>query len=524
MQLSSARPICSADAPLLAVLAFLLAGCSSLPTLEGRQASTALTDTGDTRIGQGVQAETAARPALSGIYVLGNPRDAFAARALLARAADRSLDVQYYIWHADTTGYLMFEELWNAAERGVRVRLLLDDNGIAGLDPTIAALDSHGNIEVRLFNPFTNRGFKAIGYLIEFGRLNRRMHNKSLTADTQATIVGGRNIGDEYFGAGENVAFADLDVLAVGPVTREVATAFDEYWNSDSAYPAESIIDQATPDAAATLAAKFAEVRTSVAATKYIEAIRDTRALKDLLERELQMEWAPARLVCDPVTKTLGKTKDEELLLSRLAEAIGKPETQVDLVSPYFVPGKKGTEFLSGYAKNGIPLRVVTNSLAATDVAAVHAGYAKRREPLLRSGARIYELKPDAGKEERDARRERGDTVGSSSASLHAKTFSIDRNRIFVGSFNFDPRSIRLNTEMGLVIESPKLADDLSTGLDRGIARAAYEVKLGKDGLDLEWIERTGDGEVRYTKEPKTTFMKRFNVGFLELLPIEWLL
>lgn len=500
----------------------LLCGCASLPSLEGRQASVALTDTADTRIGKSVQDETASRPELSGIYALANPRDAFAARAVLARAADRSLDVQYYIWHADTTGYLMFEELWNAAERGVRVRLLLDDNGIAGLDPTVAALDGHNNIEVRLFNPFTNRGFKAIGYVTEFGRLNRRMHNKSLTADTQATIVGGRNIGDEYFGAGENIAFADLDVLAVGAVTREVATAFDEYWNSDSAYPAASIVEKTAPDAAATLTAKFAEVQASAAARKYIEAIRATHALKELLARELPLEWARARLVCDPVTKTLGKAKDEELLFSRLGQAIGKPEKHIDLVSPYFVPGEEGTELLSGYARKGIALRVVTNSLAATDVAAVHAGYAKRREPLLRSGARIYELKPNAGKEERA--KERSGMVGSSSASLHAKTFSIDRNRIFVGSFNFDPRSVRLNTEMGLVIDSPKLAEDLSSGLDRELANVAYEVKLEEDGRGLEWVEKIGDGEVRYTKEPKTTFMKRFNVGFMEWLPIEWLL
>jgi putative cardiolipin synthase len=505
----------------VSLLALLLVGCSSLPALEGREASSALTETADTRLGKGVQAEISSRPELSGIYALENPRDAFATRALLTRAADRSLDVQYYIWHADTTGFLMFEELWNAAERGVRVRLLLDDNGIGGLDPTIAALDAHRNIEVRLFNPYTNRGFKALGYVGDFDRLNRRMHNKSLTADTQATIVGGRNIGDEYFGAGESVAFADLDVLAVGPVTREVASAFDEYWNSDSAFPAESIIGKAAPDAQATLFAKFAEVRNSEAATKYMEAIRNTRAMQELLGKKLPMEWARARLVCDPVTKTLGAAKDEELLLSRLARAIGTPEKQLDLVSPYFVPGKKGTEFLSDYAKRGIQLRIVTNSLAATDVAAVHAGYAKRREPLLRSGVRIYELKPDAGEEER---KEAGGGSGSSSASLHAKTFAIDRSRVFVGSFNFDPRSIRLNTEMGIVIESPKLATDLSTGLDRAIDRAAYEVKLGANGRGLEWVERVGDGEVRYTKEPKTSFMKRFNVGFLELLPIESLL
>src|SRR6476659_6763370 len=186
----------------LLVAGLLLAGCSALPPLNQQTMSTALTDTADTRLGKAVHAQAQAQSDKSGIYGLEVPQEAFAARVLLARAAERSLDVQYYIWHGDTTGYLMFEEIWNAAERGVRVRLLLDDNGIAGLDSIIAALDSHPNIEVRLFNPFAQRSFKALGYVTDFSRLNRRMHNKSFTADTQATIVGGRNIGDEYFGAG----------------------------------------------------------------------------------------------------------------------------------------------------------------------------------------------------------------------------------------------------------------------------------------------------------------------------------
>jgi putative cardiolipin synthase len=194
----------------------LLAGCASLPRQEGRTPSAALTDTGETRLGKAVQAAAAAHPGESGVYALPIPRDAFAARVVLARRAERSLDIQYYIWHADTTGFLIFEEVWNAAGRGVRVRMLLDDNGIAGLDPTIAALDSHPNIEVRLFNPYPNRGLKVLGYLTDFKRLNRRMHNKSFTADGQATIVGGRNIGDEYFGAGDETEFVDLDVVAVG--------------------------------------------------------------------------------------------------------------------------------------------------------------------------------------------------------------------------------------------------------------------------------------------------------------------
>jgi len=502
----------------------LLGGCAGLPKLEGRVASAALTDTADTRLGRGVQAAAAQHPGRSGIYPLEIPQDAFAARVLLVRAAERSLDVQYYIWHGDTTGFLLLEEVWNAAQRGVRVRLLLDDNGIAGLDAVIAALDSQPNIEVRLFNPFASRNFKTLGFITDFSRLNHRMHNKSLTADTQATIVGGRNVGDEYFGATEEMVFADLDILAAGPIAGEVASAFDAYWNSASAYPAHSLIAAAGPDAAAALKAKFAAVRESPEAAKYIDAVRGTQLVERLVAQELTLEWVPVRLVYDAPSKALGEAKDSELLFPRLEHTIGKVDGQIDIISPYFVPGKEGTEALCGLSGRGIRLRIVTNSLAATDVGAVHAGYAKRREPLLRCGVSLYELKPDARQAVVVvAPRGRARRLGSSAASLHAKTFSVDRNRVFVGSFNLDPRSVRLNTEMGLVIDSAPLAGAISSGLDRVLGRATYEVTLDGHG-DLEWVERTERGEVLYHSEPKTGLFRRLGIGFISWLPIEGML
>ncbi|HSD73950.1 MAG TPA: phospholipase D-like domain-containing protein [Steroidobacteraceae bacterium] len=506
---------------ILAVVTLLFAGCASLPKLDARTASTALTDTADTPLGRYVQTANTADPDKSGIYALGNPEESFAARVLLVRQAQRSLDVQYYIWHADTTGYLLFEECWNAAERGVRVRLLLDDNNTSGLDDMIAALDSHANVEVRLFNPFANRGFRAWGYVTDFGRLNRRMHNKSLTADTQVTIVGGRNVGDEYFGAGEGMVFADLDVLAAGRIARDVADAFDLYWNSDSAYPAELIVGKAAVDAVPELKEKFAAVRTSPEAAEYLDAVRRTRLIEALLADQLTLDWSATHLVYDEPAKALGEVEASELLFTRLQQALGKPQREVDLISPYFVPGAEGTRALAALPGQGVRLRVLTNSLAATDVGAVHAGYAKRRETLLRAGVQIYELKPDPAEiPAREKAESKG--KGSSAASLHAKTFSVDRNRVFVGSFNFDPRSYNLNTELGVVIESPKLAAGISNTLDRDIARTAYEVTLKDDGL--EWLERTDQGETRYDKEPKTSFWKRFGVGFMSILPIEWML
>jgi putative cardiolipin synthase len=209
--------------------------------------------------------------------------------------------------------------------------------------------------------------------------------------------------------------------------------------------------------------------------------------------------------------------------LTRLQEAIGNAQTRVDIISPYFVPGERGSEALSRYPRSGIELRILTNSLAATDVAAVHAGYAKRRSLLLRSGAKLYELKPDARSAAHDSPGGKKG-LGSSAASLHAKTISVDRSRVFVGSFNLDPRSVALNTEIGVVIEDAELAGAVSQELDQQIEQRAYQVVLAQDGEALEWIERTSDGEVRYDREPKTGWLKRVGVRVMQWLPIEWLL
>ena len=505
------------------MLTSLLAGCATtLPSLEGRTATTALTDTAGTRLGRALADDVAAHPGKTGVHPLGKPRDAFAARALLAAAADRSLDVQYYIWHGDPVGYLLFEALWQAAERGVRVRLLLDDNNTGGLDPTLAALDAHPNIEVRLYNPFVQRSGRVFGYLTDFQRLNRRMHNKSFTADNRITVVGGRNIGGEYFGVGSGVVFADLDVLAVGAAVDEVSKEFDIYWNSPSAYPAASFVGTPGPDGAERLKARFAAARADPESVAYLEAVRTTPVVRDILERKLSFEWATARLVYDDPAKTLDTSaRKDYLLFPALVQAMGKPEKTLDLVSPYFVPGEEGTAAMVALARSGVKVRVLTNSLAASDVSAVHAGYAKRRHDLLRGGVQLFELKPTATQELPADRT----GVGSSSTSgLHAKTFAVDRTRIFVGSFNFDLRSALLNTEMGLVIDSPLLAQAMAEGFDTGVPLAAYEVVLAPDGSSLQWIERTAAGERRYDTEPETSFLKRLGVGTMSILPIDWLL
>jgi putative cardiolipin synthase len=502
------------------VVALVLAGCASLPPPTGRIPSTAITETAQTRLGRGLAADLAEHPGASGVVTFFEPRDAFAGRMLLAGAAEKSLDVQYYIWHGDEVGILLFEALWKAAERGVRVRLLLDDANTGGLDPTIATLDAHPNIEVRLYNPFPGRGSRALGYLSDFERLNRRMHNKSFTVDNQVTVVGGRNIGNEYFGAGEGAAFVDLDAMVVGAAVAEVSAEFDLYWNSASAYPAAQIVGPAAPDGAAALERRFADTRADAGSVAYLDAVRASPLIAELSDRRLPFEWTSAEVLADDPAKTLDAAERTDILLfPELMRRMGRPERGLDIVSAYFVPGEHGTAALADLARSGIRVRILTNSLAASDVGVVHAGYAKRRKALLQAGVSIWELKPTVV-ERADA------SVGSSSSSgLHAKTYAVDGRRIFIGSFNFDPRSARLNTEMGVVVDSPAIAGRLARAFETVVPLAAYEVRLVEGGDDLEWIERLSDGsERRYTSEPETGAFKRFTVQLLSILPIDWLL
>ena len=493
-----------------------------LPPLEGRERSTAFTDTEETRLGRAIAPLAEAHPGTSGIHALAGAHDAFAARMLLAETAERSLDVQYYIWRNDNTGTLLFEALHAAADRGVRVRLLLDDNNTFGMDGVLAALDSHPAIEIRLFNPFVLRGARWLGYLTDFSRLNRRMHSKSFTADNQATIVGGRNVGDEYFDAAPEgeLVFSDLDVLAVGPIVREVSSEFDHYWASGSAYPASRVLPPADPRGLGALRERAARTKHDPAAAEYTRAALESPFVAQLLEGRLSLEWAPTTMVSDDPAKGLGQAPPDGLITSEMRRAIGDPQSSLDLVSPYFVPAAAGTKAFAALAARGVKVRILMNSLEATDIDAVHSGYAKRRRSLLEAGIRLYEMQlvPETGAADR-----RAGPFGSSASSLHAKTFAVDRRRLFVGSFNFDPRSANLNTELGFVIESTALTARLTGLFDDTVPDIAYEVHLAPTG-DVYWTARRGNGTVRYDTEPGTTFLQRAAVRVLSWLPIETLL
>jgi cardiolipin synthase C len=503
----------------LLLCAGLLAGCA-LPSQSGRKESTALdpVTAQTTALGRALATPVAEHPGLSGIYPLPDPRAAFAARMFLAHAAQRTLDVQYYIWRDDLTGTMLLEQLHEAADRGVRVRLLLDDNGTSSLDTTLAALDAHPNIEVRLFNPFVVRKPKFIGFLTDFSRANRRMHNKSFTADSSATIVGGRNIGDEYFGATDGVVFADLDVLAVGPAASDVAHDFDRYWSSESSYPVNRILPRVSVDALDDLASKAQSIERDPAAAAYAEALRELPIAQQLPAGTLPLEWAKARMVSDDPAKGLNRSPNDALVLNQLHDMLGEPAEELDLVSPYFVPTEAGVRYFTQLAARGVTVRILTNALEATDVAAVHSGYAKHRVDLLKGGVTLYELRRQPGAENWKA--DHAGHSGSSGSSLHAKTFAVDAQRVFVGSFNFDPRSARLNTEMGFVIDSPTLAGKIASTFQEQVPQVAYTVRLDDNGK-LFWIERDGDKQIRHDTEPNTSWFGRLGVWFMSIMPIE---
>lgn len=509
-------------ASLLLFCGSVLTACAPLPALDTRQASYALANNADTLIGKAILPSTAVHPGLSGVHVLLDGRDAFAARAMMADYAERSLDVQYYIWRNDTTGSLLFAALRRAADRGVRVRLLLDDNNTVGLDGALAVLDAHPHIEVRLFNPFAMRKARLLGFLGDFQRLNHRMHNKSFTMDGMVTVVGGRNIGDEYFDATGEMLFSDVDILAVGPAVGAIEQDFDRYWNSQSAYPAAPLVGVSTAQDIAQFDADAARVAASAPAQAYLQAMHASTFVVDLDQRALPLEWAPVQVVSDDPAKALGRSAPGSSVADKLPPMLGEPQRQVNLVSPYFVPGPKWTPRLAALAAGGVKVRILTNSLEATDVAAVHAGYAKWRAELLRGGVALYELKRAWRSEAAPVRSSA--TLGGSASSLHAKTMAVDGTRVFVGSFNFDPRSVGLNTELGFVIESRTLAGMVGSVLDARLPSRAYEVRLSPQGK-LYWIDRRADGSVmRHDTEPGVGPWRRGTTGLMGLLPIDWML
>ena len=503
------------QACLLAIFAALY-GCASVDFDYPKLESAALTDTADSSLGKDFAGLAELHPGESGFFPMSDGIDALASRLLLAERAERSIDAQYYLIKNDIVSHAFISVLLRAADRGVRVRLLVDDMFTAGADAGIAGLDSHPNFEIRIFNPFARRSARAMDAVTSFSRINRRMHNKSFTVDNQITIIGGRNIADEYFGAREDAKFGDLDVMGIGPVVQEVSEMFDTYWNHARAAPPEAFAKM-PDDPAAELERVRAEIETArqtIINTKYVAAVQDQFLVYEESDTSI-FTWAPYTLAVDSPDKNFKKkAKEAASITTPLRESILSATSEVVILSPYFVPRKKGIETLIELQSSGVAITIITNSLAANNQSSVHAGYAPSRKPLLKAGVKIYEVRPDA-----DIAGSELMAASGAKATLHTKAFVVDRRETFIGSFNFDPRSANINTELGVIIRSPEMSANFAELLEAALPRQAYEVFLNDKGK-LRWRDARSDEEVIYEKEPQTTWWQRFTAGFMRILPI----
>ena len=444
---------------------------------------------------------------------------AFAARVGSARAAGRSLDLMYYMWNADLTGQLVMREVIAAADRGVRVRLLLDDLGVSISDRAFHAIDSHRNIELRLFNPTKARENvfrRGLEMLVRFRSVNRRMHNKAWIADGRVLIVGGRNIGDAYFDAADLANFRDMDIIAHGACVADAEEIFDDYWNSAVAVPVRSLLAR-RPNKLAKLRRKMDILASSDAARPYLAQVESQHHSGNFLMSD-KLHWVgSAQVVADPPEKAAGRRRSgHNFLMETLLPIMAETTRELRITSPYFIPGLKGVETLSRLSVDGISVSVLTNSLAATDVAAVHAGYSRYRRPLLMNGVKLHELRSQADDNNK------GFTLrGSGQASLHTKAFTRDEEIGFIGSLNFDPRSMSLNTEMGVLFSSPGLVKAMDEIFAEETTREmSFEITLNAR-KNLVWTGLVGGQPRHYAREPYASLSRRALAVIMGILPLE---
>lgn len=501
-----------------------MGACAKLPDNFGNKTTFAINQPEETPLGKLWERQLSDHAGESAFLPLADGLDAFSARAVLAYYAEKTIDAQYYLLHNDTVGALFVDMLYKAASRGARVRLLLDDMDLEGRDFDLAVLDGHENIEVRIFNPFGRNTGRTSQFLTGFGKQTRRSHNKSFTVDNIATIVGGRNIGNEYFVADPTLAFLDLDVLGVGPIAQEVSGSFDQYWNDPLSYPVSRLADRLpTTEEREAITTKFNSFIEEQRDSIYLKNLKESNLVHSIKGRSLKFIWGASTIMADSPDKLRTSVDDDTYHLSKkLAPYLKNIKSELLILSPYFIPGDPGVAYFQSLRERGVSVKILTNSLASTDVPIVHSGYAKYRRDLLRMGVDLYELNRNFGIDKLKNQKE--SKFYQSKSSLHAKAFVIDGKYVFIGSLNLDPRSVIQNTEIGVMFEAKELAEDFSQSFDENMKKGAFKLGLrkGKDGHErMVWSGVVDSEEIELFSEPQTSFWERFRAGFLRLVPAE---
>ncbi|MDP3820697.1 MAG: phospholipase D family protein [Burkholderiales bacterium] len=508
-----------------------LGACTTLPPVDRAAiASEAIPLSTKTTLGRIAQSSMPS-PEVSGFRLMPLGLFSLDTRVQLARRAEVSLDVQYYHFENDETGRWLLRALRDAAERGVRVRLLLDDLYTGGQDPLFLAFAAHKNVQVRLFNPFARardqgQAGRFLASIDEWSRVNHRMHNKLLIADGAMAVIGGRNVANEYYLRSASENFIDVDAFTTGWIVPPLQYLFDRYWNSDPVYPLESVAR--TGLSPAQLRAAFDDW-TGAKNTPPPKALPPNDILgygpisDDLDIGRLGLIWGEAYVFADHPDKPFDGSVGGELLETSVTynvfEVIRGAKQEVVASSPYFVPGQLSMDMFRELRGKGVKVTVLTNSLASTDEPIVHVGYAQHREELLRMGVDLYELSSSRIKDNK-----RPFLFGASLGRLHAKLVVVDKKRLFIGSMNLDPRSATINTELGAMIDSPQLARELLRIIDIDRFQSAYRVRLRANGSGLEWLSNDGDKEMILTEEPDSTPWLRFKSWLLTpFVPIEQL-
>lgn len=506
-----------------------LSGCSTLPerTAQPLQVHTDVVTT-DTTLAKIIDPLHQQNEGLTGYHLLSDPLEALAARLKLIEKSEKTLDLQYYIWENDKIGALALHELIRAANRGVKIRLLIDDHNSKKMEGIYLALDQHQNIDVRLYNPFGFRQLRAMDFILDLKRVNRRMHNKSFIADNRIALIGGRNMSNQYFYTSDRYQFADVDVLLVGDATAQISSSFDDYWNDEYAYPVRGLVDaQRHQLRFESLNQQLNEFYQEFSVQNYLDLTNRSQDFDRWLHYDIRFAWVDAKVVRDPPAKIRNQATPEQHLNHQLLESVAAPKRHLDIVSAYFVPEQQGAERLAKIANSGVKVRVLTNSYVANDVPIVHAFYSQYRKELLENDIKLYEFlaTPEQAYLNSStwsfARKTNVSPRALSRSSLHTKLMAVDHEQVFIGSFNFDPRSAYLNTEIGVLLNSPTLATSIHDAMDKDLPKYAYELVLEADRkIRWKFERRNGETEI-YKKEPDIKWWEKVGLRLIQWLPIE---